>query len=1198
MIAQFKNMTQRPAVAFALLLTLGLVTLTDAQTGKTTLEQSAKPGADPGHGMALKILLSGSGNDSQGVLSPDETKVAYVDWGEKSGDLMVKDLRTGKIRRVTNADTSSPKNYEFASGAGVWSPDSKSLAFFWFSAADDGYDLRVASADGGGVRVLKAYNPQISYYPHDWSSDGKLLLVDLFHFKNDKTHALATVSVETGEVRQLISLDWNGANHPRFSPDGRFVVFDRTADGNRDVYLLEVGGTRLVRLTDSPAEDGSPVFSPDGNMVLFSSNRGGTWHLWGIELKDGKALDEPMLIKPDFGDHAKSLTRNGRIAFSQHYQESNAYSIDVNRSNGRMDGRPQPLPKSANGPSQSPVWSPDGKQLAYIRNANQLIIQTVANGREEIVPTGMGKYINKIYWSPDGKWIALSPNGPKGKYGVHAYNLQTRELRVVYLVTGSQWSKGWSQDGTEFFSKHDEKFEANNLATGATRELFAEAPEPILEFDLSPDQKQLVSVTKKDGSDERVLAVTDRKFQNKRVLKTFVTGDGQPQWPHWSPDGSMIAYYERGREIELWVTAADGTWEAKVPRGKLTHFGNLKPPEWSPDSTKLGMTLEGPGRGEIGVLENFLPKDKSTAAHEAKGAAKADEGPKVRTLFATGNEALGVVSPDESKIAYTDWGDFSDLVVRDMKTGKVTRLTKARKKIWPEAIEQRERYEYAANPVWSPDAKWIAYNWAVWTNNSGSQTHLKLAAADGSEIKMIQDPTAEILCEPLDWSPDAKSLLCELTKKQDRSTALGIVSIATGEVRQLISLKWNHAGHPRFSPDGKFIAFDRTANGNRDVDLLALEGMQITRLIDSPAEEGGPVWSPDGKYVLFSSNRRGPWDLLAVEVRDGTATDAPFTVKSDFGDYNKRMSPSGRLAFRATSGGSDVYFVNLNPATGETLGPPKLITKSSYGTHSRPAWSPDGKEIAYVQEREGTRGLVCVQSLKDGHEECFDTTVRTINAVFWAPDGRSFVLNGYLKNAEYGLGVFSREGREFKRVAQGLFYAHGFSHDGNEFVVSKTDTSGERVAISLETGKERKLALPQQINLVSYRISPDESQIAFVEKDLPNKVRTLVVADINLKERKTLARAAEPGSISDPRWSPDGTKIAYNYVPQGGEAEVQITAADGTWERKVRTGTLTGWGPDWSSDGSKLALTLVEKRSTALAVLENFLPKTKLAARQ
>lgn len=61
---------------------------------------------------------------------------------------------------------------------------------------------------------------------------------------------------------------------------------------------------------------------------------------------------------------------------------------------------------------------------------------------------------------------------------------------------------------------------------------------------------------------------------------------------------------------------------------------------------------------------------------------------------------------------------------------------------------------------------------------------------------------------------------------------------------------------------------------------------------------------------------------------------------------------------------------------------------------------------------------------------------------------------------------------------------------------------------------------------------------------------------------------------------------------------MRIAAADASWEKKVQTGKMTGSEPDWSPDGGKLALTLFEKQSTALAVLENFLPKEKVAAAQ
>ena len=512
-------------------------------------------------------------------------------------------------------------------------------------------------------------------------------------------------------------------------------------------------------------------------------------------------------------------------------------------------------------------------------------------------------------------------------------------------------------------------------------------------------------------------------------------------------------------------------------------------------------------------------------------------------------------------------------------------------------------YEYAANIVWSPDSQSVAFTWISFTNNAKPRTYLQIASADGGQFKTLKDFSEEMSFAPMDWSPDGKSLLCELTKG-DNSNAIGILSIESGEVRQLVSLEWNHAGGPRFSPDGKYIAYDRVIDGNRDVYLLALDSMQITRLTDAPTDEGGPVWSPDGKHVLFNSNRRGPWDLLAIEVHDGKPVDAATVVRPDFGDYSKRMTRSGNLAFNAaTGGGRDIYSFKVNSANGEMIGPAKLLTKVSFGRNSHPLWSPDGKRFAYIRESGGTRGVLCIQSVEKGQEEAFNTTVRTINAIFWVPDGQSLALDGYLKNAQYGIGIFSLETHEFKPLINGLFYSHGFTRDGSEFLISKAGEKIEQSAINIATGKERKINLLENVDSVDYHLSKDETRIAYIEKDPKKKERTLIVADVHLKEKKILAHAIEPASISSPRWSPDGTKISYSYLT-GGEShendlQMRIAAADGSRETTLNSGKLQNpWGAEWSPDGARLALILNEPRSaTDLKLLREFLPKKQVVTR-
>ncbi len=60
---------------------------------------------------------------------------------------------------------------------------------------------------------------------------------------------------------------------PAFSPDGQRIAFRSNRDGNREIYTMNVDGSRVTRITDHPADDADPAFSPDGQRIAFRSNR-------------------------------------------------------------------------------------------------------------------------------------------------------------------------------------------------------------------------------------------------------------------------------------------------------------------------------------------------------------------------------------------------------------------------------------------------------------------------------------------------------------------------------------------------------------------------------------------------------------------------------------------------------------------------------------------------------------------------------------------------------------------------------------------------------------------------------------------------------------------------------------------------------------------------------------------------------------
>ncbi len=94
---------------------------------------------------------------------------------------------------------------------------------------------------------------------------------------------LATTSL--GNIQPVTDLDEDTA--PALSPDGRKIAFMSRRDGNWEIYVVNIDGSEVQRLTDNPAEDGLPTWSPDGKLLAFVSSRDEGWGVWAISANGG-----------------------------------------------------------------------------------------------------------------------------------------------------------------------------------------------------------------------------------------------------------------------------------------------------------------------------------------------------------------------------------------------------------------------------------------------------------------------------------------------------------------------------------------------------------------------------------------------------------------------------------------------------------------------------------------------------------------------------------------------------------------------------------------------------------------------------------------------------------------------------------------------------------------------------------------------
>ena len=278
--------------------------------------------------------------------------------------------------------------------------------------------------------------------------------------------------------------------------------------------------------------------------------------------------------------------------------------------------------------------------------------------------------------------------------------------------------------------------------------------------------------------------------------------------------------------------------------------------------------------------------------------------------------------------------------------------------------------------------------------------------SDGTGRRRLTDAAGPSLT-PV-WSPDGQRIaFVRRTGADSRIYAMN----ADGGSQRPLTAGSDSASSPAWSPDGRQIAFTLTRHATSQIAMMRNDGSQVRELAPSHSDEQDPAWSPDGRLIAFLSRASGGYFELYVIGPDGqNLRRVPTPVPSLQPDVTGfAWLPDGRLAYTNRSGLAQEG-LSVTAVSG--------AEHQYLGSGSSPAWSPDGRQLAFVASHSGATELY-VRSVGGRSVRIVDPSLTPVRPA-WSPDGRqiAFLLLG---GGTTTLAVADPDGSNLRRLADDVY---------------------------------------------------------------------------------------------------------------------------------------------------------------------------------
>ena len=479
------------------------------------------------------------------------------------------------------------------------------------------------------------------------------------------------------------------------------------------------------------------------------------------------------------------------------------------------------------------------------------------------------------------------------------------------------------------------------------------------------------------------------------------------------------------------------------------------------------------------------------------------------------------------------------------------------------------------------------------------------------EWQAISIDTREFSWADVDVSPDGKQLVFHMLGDIYR------VGIEGGDAQALTGdIAWNF--QPRFSPDGRHIAFVSDRDGSENIWIMDADGanpVQVTREREHLLHN--PAWSPDGDYIAarkgYVSQRSIPAGSIWLYHRGGGSgvelVERLHGAQSQKNIAEPEFSPDGRhLYFSQDVTSGQTWEYNRDAIKGlfavrrldRETGKVDTVV-SGPGGAIRPMVSPDGSMLAFVRRNAETlTSRLMVKDLRSGIERTvYDGLDRdkqessgdmgNYPSYSWLPDGSGLVFwagGGFhragLDGSHQLIEVRVRAEKKIHPALQRRVQVDADAFDVRMLRWTQYSPDGRHAVYQalghlwlhdLERDQRRRLTRQDEHWEFHPAFSPDSRYVVYTTFD-DHDLGSVRIAPVGRGRARVLT--PEPGHYVEPAFSPDGSKVAFRKITGGfltsptwsEQPGLYVVDADG---RNLRRVTEHGAGPQFTPDGKRLA---------------------------